>query len=84
MNLFHLFIAIIVVLLPVPEDQFPVELPDVEKYQPTGTGESPLAAIADWVNVHALNVKGQQNVKLTPCLNGQDPAGTFCAIQILI
>lgn len=34
----------------VPEDQLPVKLPDVEKYQPTGTGESPLAAIHDWVN----------------------------------
>lgn len=36
--------------VPIPEDQLPVELPAVEKYQPTGTGESPLAAIADWVN----------------------------------
>ncbi|MBQ1515095.1 MAG: leucine--tRNA ligase, partial [Lachnospiraceae bacterium] len=34
----------------VPEDQLPVLLPDVESYQPTGTGESPLAAIEDWVN----------------------------------
>jgi leucyl-tRNA synthetase len=33
----------------VPENQLPVKLPEVEKYQPTGTGESPLAAIADWV-----------------------------------
>ncbi len=37
--------------VPVPEDQLPVMLPEVEKYQPTGTGESPLAAITDWVNV---------------------------------
>ena len=37
-------------IVPVPEDQLPVHLPDVEKYQPTGTGESPLAAITDWVN----------------------------------
>lgn len=34
----------------VPEDQLPLELPDVERYQPTGTGESPLADITDWVN----------------------------------
>ncbi len=34
----------------VPEDQLPLELPNVEKYEPTGTGESPLAAISDWVN----------------------------------
>jgi leucyl-tRNA synthetase len=34
----------------VPTDQLPVTLPDVEHYEPTDTGESPLAAIADWVN----------------------------------
>jgi len=38
-------------IVPVPEDQLPVTLPEVESYQPTGTGESPLAAITDWVNV---------------------------------
>ncbi|HUW24686.1 MAG TPA: leucine--tRNA ligase [Patescibacteria group bacterium] len=34
---------------PVPEDELPVKLPDVEHYEPTKTGESPLAAITDWV-----------------------------------
>ena len=34
----------------VPEDQLPVTLPDVESYEPTGTGESPLADITEWVN----------------------------------
>jgi leucyl-tRNA synthetase len=34
----------------VPEDQLPVKLPDVEQYEPTATGESPLAAITEWVN----------------------------------
>jgi len=36
--------------VPVPEDQLPVLLPKVESYKPTDTGESPLAAIADFVN----------------------------------
>ena len=36
--------------VPVPEEELPVLLPDVEKYQPTGTGESPLADMTDWVN----------------------------------
>jgi leucyl-tRNA synthetase len=36
--------------VPVPEKELPVELPYVEKYQPTVTGESPLAAISHWVN----------------------------------
>ena len=36
--------------VPVPEDQLPLRLPEVDNYQPTGTGESPLAAIDEWVN----------------------------------
>lgn len=34
----------------VPEDQLPLVLPDVDHIKPTGTGESPLANVADWVN----------------------------------
>lgn len=47
-------------IIPVPEDQLPIVLPDVENYQPTGTGESPLAAIESWVN--------------TPCPQCKKPA----------
>ncbi len=36
--------------VPVPDDQLPVELPQVENYEPTDSGESPLAAMKDWVN----------------------------------
>ena len=36
--------------VPVPEEELPLLLPEVESYQPTGTGESPLADITDWVN----------------------------------
>jgi leucyl-tRNA synthetase len=35
----------------VPEKDLPVKLPSVEKYEPSGTGESPLVNIAEWVNV---------------------------------
>jgi len=35
--------------VPVPESELPVLLPDVENYEPTDTGESPLANIRDWV-----------------------------------
>ena len=35
----------------VPEDQLPLRLPVTDKIQPSGTGESPLAAIEEWVNV---------------------------------
>lgn len=37
--------------VPVPEKDLPVVLPKVKSYEPTGTGESPLASIAKWVNV---------------------------------
>ena len=34
----------------IPEDQLPLKLPEVESYEPTDNGESPLAAMTDWVN----------------------------------
>jgi leucyl-tRNA synthetase len=37
--------------VPLEEADLPLLLPDVKKYEPTGTGESPLAAISDWVEV---------------------------------
>ncbi|MDO5295365.1 MAG: leucine--tRNA ligase [bacterium] len=37
-------------IVPVPEEQLPVLLPHVDKYEPSGTGESPLAAIDEFVN----------------------------------
>ncbi len=36
--------------VPVPEDQLPIKLPEVEHYEPTDTGESPLSVIDSWVN----------------------------------
>ncbi|MFH1451429.1 MAG: leucine--tRNA ligase [bacterium] len=38
-------------LVPLEEKDLPLRLPWIEKYKPTGTGESPLAAIEKWVNV---------------------------------
>lgn len=38
-------------VVPVPEKDLPVLLPEVEHYEPTGTGESPLAGIEEWINV---------------------------------
>ena len=34
----------------IPESELPLKLPEVESYEPTDTGESPLAKITDWVN----------------------------------
>ncbi len=49
----------------VDESELPVLLPDVESYEPTDTGESPLAIISDWVNVCGyINERGSfMNVK---------------------
>ena len=43
----------------VPEEELPVTLPEVENYEPTGTGESPLAGIDDWVNVKCPKCGGK-------------------------
>mgnify|MGYP000688797631 FL=1 len=36
--------------VPLPEEQLPLTLPNVDSYEPTDTGESPLAKMTDWVN----------------------------------
>lgn len=45
-------------VVPVPEDQLPVTLPDVKNYEPTGTGQSPLAGIDDWVHTSCPKCDG--------------------------
>ena len=39
----------------VPEDELPLKLPDTDNIEPSGTGESPLANVKDWVNVYDKN-----------------------------
>lgn len=39
----------------VPEDELPLRLPETDNIEPSGTGESPLANIEDWVNVYDEN-----------------------------
>jgi leucyl-tRNA synthetase len=46
-------------VVPVSEKELPVRLPDVEKYEPTGCGESPLAAIDHWVNTSCPECGGE-------------------------
>ncbi|HNW44689.1 MAG TPA: leucine--tRNA ligase, partial [Elusimicrobiales bacterium] len=45
-------------IVPVPESELPLRLPEVEKYEPTGTGDSPLAAIESWVNTKCPSCGG--------------------------
>lgn len=46
-------------VVPVPEKDLPVKLPEVKNYQPTDTGESPLAKIEKWVNVKCPKCEGK-------------------------
>ena len=45
-------------VVPLDEKDLPLELPDVENYEPTDTGESPLAKISDWVNTKCPHCGG--------------------------
>ena len=58
--------------VPIDEKDLPVRLPDVERYQPTGTGESPLAAIHEWVNVKCPKCGGpaKRETDTMPTLGG--------------
>jgi len=47
--------------LPLPDCALPLELPVVDNYQPSGTGESPLANCGDWLNIY-FNVKTGETV----------------------
>ena len=45
--------------VPVPESELPLELPEVDSYEPTETGESPLSLMTDWVNCACPNCGGR-------------------------
>jgi leucyl-tRNA synthetase len=49
----------VTVAVPVPEKDLPLVLPKVKSYEPTGTGESPLAAISKWVNTKCPKCGGK-------------------------
>ena len=49
-------------IIPLNESDLPLTLPEVDKYEPTGTGESPLAGIDDWVNSN----KGKRETNTMP------------------
>lgn len=51
----------------VPEDELPLKLPEAKNIEPSGTGESPLANIKDWVNVVDENgKKGKRETNTMP------------------
>jgi leucyl-tRNA synthetase len=55
-------------MIPVPEDDLPLLLPDLKKFQPSGTTESPLALAAEWVDVNdpATGLRGRRETNTMP------------------
>lgn len=54
--------------VPIPESELPLKLPPVKEFKPTGTGESPLANIPDWVNTKCpkCNKKAKRETNTMP------------------
>ena len=68
-------------LVPVPEDQLPVVLPDIEDYRPKG--RSPLAAAEDWVQTTCPRCSAARRVaRPTRWTRSSTPPGTSCATSI--
>jgi hypothetical protein len=67
---------------PLPADALPVLLPEVATYKPSGTGESPLSTIAEWVNTTDPETGRPACAKPTPCRSGRGRAGTTCGLLI--
>ena len=67
--------------VPVPEEELPLLLPEVESYQPTGTGESPLADIEEWVNTTCpcCGAPAKRETNTMPQWVYDDPANLFVA-----
>ena len=62
--------------VPVPPGHLPLPLPEVESYQPSGSGESPLAHAQDWLHIHLHIATGD-----TRPANGQSPEPGWIAAQ---
>ena len=81
-------------LKPLREDELPLLLPDLKKFQPSGTTESPLALATDWVNVRddASGLNGRRETNTMPQWAGScwyylrfiDPknVGQFCSPEL--
>ena len=66
----------------VKEEELPLVLPKTENIRPSGTGESPLANIDEWVNVVDPETGKKVVVKQTQCHNGLVAAGTTYVTSI--
>ena len=66
--------------VPLPEDQLPLTLPEVDSYEPTENGESPLAKMTDWVNTTCPHCGGPAKRETDTMPSGRARPGTSCAI----
>jgi leucyl-tRNA synthetase len=65
-------------VVPVPESDLPVELPEIEDFLPAESGESPLAKVSDWVNVNCPSCGGAAK-RETDTMDGfVDSSWYFC------
>ncbi len=64
--------------------KLPLRLPKTDNIKPSGTGESPLANVTDWVNVTDPETGKKDVVKPIRCRNGLEAHGISCALSILI
>ena len=53
-------------MMPVPAENLPVRLPELDQYKPTETGDPPLARATEWVNVEVNGMKGQRETNIMP------------------
>ena len=58
--------------LPLPPSELPLQLPEVENYQPAGTGESPLATITDWLDIWFDLESGKSVSRTEPRPDGEN------------
>ena len=69
--------------VPIPYSDLPLTLPETDSFKPSGTGEGPLANIAEWVNtVDPRDGVSAARGTQTQCPNGQVRVGTICASSI--
>ena len=60
----------IIYALPIPEEKLPLQLPKIDNYKPSGTGESPLANATDWLKVK-VNPLTAEIVQASECNNAE-------------
>ena len=62
--------------LPLPPSELPLKLPEVENYQPSGTGESPLATISEWLDIWFDLETGKSASRTEPKPDGENWVST--------